>query len=392
MVRLLISTGEVSGDLQGSLLIKALKIEALRRSLNLELIALGGPRMRLAGAELVADTAPLGAIGLWEALPLIVPTLKVQSRVDRLLEERPPDAVVLIDYMGANIRLGNKLRRKMPSLPIVYYIAPQEWAWRLGDSGTTDLISFTDKILAIFKEEANFYTDRGGKVTWVGHPMIDTVRSLPNRSEAFEKLGIAPNQRLLLLMPASRKQELRYLMPTLSKAAALLQQWDPSIRVLVPSGQEAFEEPLRKALDQAGVNGKVLPAKKSSDLLPFIFAAADLALTKSGTVNMELALNGVPQVVGYRVSRITAFIARKLLRFKVDHISPVNLLLKERLVPEVVQAEFTPESIFELAVPLLENSKKRSLMLNGYERLRQTLGEPGVTSRAANEILDLVLA
>ncbi len=120
MVRLLISTGEVSGDLQGSLLIRALRREAERRSLPLELMALGGPRMQAAGAELLADTAHLGAIGLWEALPLVVPTLRLQSRVDHLLQQRPPDAVVLIDYMGANVRLGNKLRRWFPTVPIVY--------------------------------------------------------------------------------------------------------------------------------------------------------------------------------------------------------------------------------------------------------------------------------
>ena len=114
MVRLLISTGEVSGDLQGSLLIAALKREAERRGLPLELLALGGSRMQAAGAELLADTAPMGAIGLWEAVPLILPTLQLQARVDRLLQDRPLDAVVLIDYVGANVRLGRKLRAWLP--------------------------------------------------------------------------------------------------------------------------------------------------------------------------------------------------------------------------------------------------------------------------------------
>ncbi|MCP4974013.1 MAG: lipid-A-disaccharide synthase, partial [Prochlorococcus sp.] len=116
MVRLLISTGEVSGDLQGSLLIEALKREAERRGCPLELMALGGSRMQAAGAELLADTAPLGAIGIWEALPLVVPTLRLQARVDEVLQQRPPDGLVLIDYMGANVRLGRKLRQRLPEL------------------------------------------------------------------------------------------------------------------------------------------------------------------------------------------------------------------------------------------------------------------------------------
>ena len=126
MVRLLISTGEVSGDLQGSLLIRALRLEAEQRGLELEVLALGGPRMEAAGAVLIADTAPMGAIGLWEAVPLILPTLRLQARADALLEEQPLDGVVLIDYVGANVRLGTRLRRQQPELPITYYIAPQE--------------------------------------------------------------------------------------------------------------------------------------------------------------------------------------------------------------------------------------------------------------------------
>ena len=121
-----------------------------------------------------------------------------------------------------------------------------------------------------------------------------------------------------------------------------------------------------------------------------MFAAANLALGKSGTINMELALNGVPQIVGYRVSRVTAFIARKILRFEVDHISPVNLLLNERLVPELIQEDFTPLTLSNMATLLIEDSEKRNLMLKGYERLRHILGAPGVTARAASEILDLV--
>ncbi len=389
-MRLLISTGEVSGDLQGSFLIKALRLEASRRSFPLELIAIGGPRMQAAGAELIADTTPIGAIGLLEAMPLVLPTLKVQKKVENFLKKKPPDAVVLIDYMGPNIRLGNKFRRAQVDIPIIYYIAPQEWAWRLGDGGTTDLIGFTNKILAIFKTEADFYRQRGGDVTWVGHPMLDTLTTLPSRLNALEKLGLKPNQKLLLLLPASRYQEIRYLMPTLAKAAALLQKHDPSIKVLVPAGLSRFEERINQVMTSAGVCGRVIPANETDQLKPFLFAAADLALCKSGTVNMELALNGVPQIVGYKVSKATAFIARKILHFNVDHISPVNLLLRERLIPELVQDEFTPESLVELAIPLLENSQSRLFILEGYKRLRKYLGNPGVTDRAAKEILDLV--
>ncbi|MGC6483194.1 MAG: lipid-A-disaccharide synthase [Synechococcus sp.] len=390
MVRVLISTGEVSGDLQGSLLVAALHRQAAVRGLPIQVMALGGARMQAAGAELLADTAPLGSIGLLEALPLVLPTLKLQARINRELTARPPDVVVLIDYMGANVRLGRRLRRRLPDVPITYYIAPQEWAWRMNDGGTSSLLQFTDRILAIFPEEASFYASHGAEVTWVGHPLLDLVAHRPDRAECRRQLGLEPDGRLLLLLPASRSQELRYLMPVLAEVASRLQSRDPNLAVMVPAGLSRFEAPLAEALATVGVKARVIPAAEADALKPFLFGAADLALGKSGTVNLELALQGVPQVVGYRVSRLTAWVARHLLRFHVDHISPVNLLLKERLVPELLQDDFTVDNFLAQAIPLLDDAQCRDRIHDGYRRLRETLGTPGVTDRAAAAILDSI--
>jgi lipid-A-disaccharide synthase len=393
MVRLLISTGEVSGDLQGSLLVRALRSEAERRGLALEVVALGGRRMGEAGAELLADTAGLGAIGLWEALPLIVPTLRLQARLRRWLRSNPPDGVVLIDYMGANVNLGLRLRRLYPKLPILYYIAPQEWAWRLGDGGTTRLIGFTDQILAIFPQEARFYGERGAAVHWVGHPLIDTLSDLPERAEARRQLGLEADAPVLLLLPASRRQELRYLLPPMAAAAAELQHRHPALEVLVPAGLPGFEPRIEAVLAAAGVRARVIAAADADRFKPLLCAAADVALTKSGTANLELALRGVPQVTGYRVSRPTAAVARHLLRFHVAHISPVNLVLEERLVPELLQEELNVSGIVAAVEPLLDPAgAPRARMLEGYGRLRQALGSPGVTTRAAVTILDRIQA
>ena len=389
-MKLLISTGEVSGDLQGSLLIKALKNNAEKRKIKLEIIALGGERMREAGATLISNTSSIGAIGFLEALPYILPTLNAQSKIDDYLNSSPPDAIVLIDYMGPNIRLGLKVKKKFPNIPIIYYIAPQEWAWRLGDSGTTDLISFTDKILAIFEEEAKFYSNKGGKVRFVGHPMLDFYRNIPSREESLKKIGLTSDKKLLLIIPASRKQELKYILPTLLQAAKLLQEKDPSITVFIPSGLREFDSILNQSLNQYGLAGKVIPSNQVDKLKPFLFSAAHIALSKSGTINMELALNLVPQIVGYKVSRITAFVARYLLRFNVRYISPVNLLLNEMLIPEFIQEDFKSEKIFNYALKILENVSTKKDIIDGYTRLKNKLGEPGVTDRASQDILDLV--
>ena len=393
MVRLLVSTGEVSGDLQGSLLIRALHTEARSRGLDLEVVALGGERMRQAGSELLANTAPMGAIGLWEALPLVLPTLKLQARVRRWLRSHPLDGVVLIDYMGANVNLGLRIKRLYPKVPITYYIAPQEWAFRFGDGGTTRLIGFTDQILAIFPQEASFYGEWGACVSWVGHPLLDTLGELPSRAQARAQLGLAAQDPVLLLLPASRHQELRYLLPSMAAAAAELQRRHPRLSVLVPTGLAGFEAPLAAQLAAAGVRARVIPADQADGLKPVLCAAADLALTKSGTANLELALRGVPQVVGYRVSRVTAFVAQNLLNFSVPHISPVNLVLGERLVPELLQDDLTAAALVEAADPLLHHDSHHSQQMRaGYGRLRQLLGDPGATRRAAAAVLDQVLA
>jgi lipid-A-disaccharide synthase len=393
MLRLLVSTGEVSGDLQGSLLVKALHKEAHHRGLGLEVVALGGERMERAGATLLANTTRMGAIGLLEAIPFVLPTLKLQRRLKRWFKGQPPDGVVLIDYMGPNVSLGLRLKRKFPQVPVTYYIAPQEWAFQFGSKGRTNLISFTNQILAIFQQEARFYRCRGANVTYVGHPLLDTIGQAPTREDACQQLGLRADAPVLLLMPASRRQELRYMLPHIVAAAAQLQGLNPSLQVVVSAGLPGFEAQLSQQLQRAGVRALIVPAADSDRLKPALCAVANLAIAKSGTVNLELALRGVPQVVVYRVSRPTAFVARHILRFSVPHISPVNLVLGERLVPELLQEDLSAQAIVTQAVPLLNPAGvSRQTMLDGYGRLRLELGEPGVTQRAAAAILDQVLS
>ena len=219
MKKLFISTGEVSGDLHGGLLAEALFNEAKKQSLDLRISGVGGRRMREAGVKVLADTTAISAIGIWEALPLIFPTIRIQRMVKQVLRNNPPDGIILIDYMGPNINIGNNLKSKKVKFPIIYYIAPQEWAWQIGDNKTTDLITFTNKIFAIFKLEERFYLNRGGDVSFIGHPMIDLVKKLPSQSESRSILQLNKSKKILLVLPASRPQELRYLMPCFLRSA-----------------------------------------------------------------------------------------------------------------------------------------------------------------------------
>jgi len=389
--KIFISTGEVSGDLHGSLLSKALLDEAKKKSIDLEICGLGGQRMKKEGVKILQDTTSISAIGIWEALPLILPTIRIQRRFYNLLKKYPPDCLILIDYMGPNIKIGIKLKRSKTRIPIFYYIAPQEWAWRVGNNTTTNLINFSDKIFAIFKKEATFYKKRGGNVSWVGHPMIDLTKKLPLKKDSRTILNLRPNQNILLLMPASRSQELKYILPTFMLAARKLQQKYPNLIVYIPSCRKVFDERFKKAFRKYQVKGKVISQKDNSRLKPYIYSLTKIALCKSGTVNMELALYGIPQIVGYRVSRITAFIAKKILNFKVRFISPVNLLVNRFVIPEFVQREFDEKKIFYKSCEILEEKSEKIKIKKGYAFLKKELGEEGVVKRAAKEIINSII-
>ena len=389
--KIFISTGEVSGDLHGSLLSKALLDEAKKKSIDLEICGLGGERMKKEGVKILQDTTSISAIGIWEALPLILPTIRIQKRFYKLLKKYPPDCLILIDYMGPNIKIGIKLKRSKTKIPIFYYIAPQEWAWRVGNNTSTNLINFSDKIFAIFKKEADYYKKMGGNVLWVGHPMIDLTKKLPPKKDARTVLKLSSNQNILLLMPASRPQELKYILPTFMKAARKLQQKYPNLVVYIPSCREIFDERFKKALRKYQVIGYVISQKDNARLKPYIFSLTKIALCKSGTVNMELALYGIPQIIGYRVSRVTAFIAKYILNFKVRFISPVNLLVNKFIIPEFVQEEFDDKKIFYKSCRILEGKSEKVKIKKGYAFLKKELGEEGVVVRAAREIINSIV-
>ncbi|MDC2991161.1 lipid-A-disaccharide synthase [Prochlorococcus sp. AH-736-F23] len=389
--KIFISTGEVSGDLHGSLLSKALFDEAKKKSIELDICGLGGERMKKEGVRVLQDTTSISAIGIWEALPLILPTIIIQKRFYKLLKKYPPDCLILIDYMGPNIKIGIKLKRSKTKIPIFYYIAPQEWAWRVGNNTTTNLIHFSDKIFAIFKKEAAFYQKRGGNVLWVGHPMLDLTKKLPLKKDARTILKLSPKQNILLIMPASRPQELRYLLPTFMRVARKLQQKYPSLVVYIPSCRKVFDDRFKKAFRKYQVKGEVISYKDNAELKPYIYSLTKIALCKSGTVNMELALHGIPQIVGYRVSRVTAFIAKKILNFKVRFISPVNLLVNKSIIPEFVQTNFDEKKIFYKSCRILEGSSEKTKIKKGYAFLKKELGEEGVVQRTAKEIIQSII-
>ncbi len=384
-VRIFLSTGEVSGDYHGAALIPALQEAAAQRHWQLEIWALGGDRMAAAGAHLLGHTLHIGSIGLVEALPYVWPTFQQQRRAKRFLRENPPDLMVAIDYVTPNIVMGYFAKREL-GIPVAYYIAPQEWVWSFGDKNTRAIAGFTDAIFAIFPEEARYYQQYGGKVVWVGHPFLDLLAATPDRPTARAQLGIPDHETAIALLPASRQQEIRYLAPVLMQAARQLQErLAGPVSLWLPLSLPRYRPALAALADRIGLSIHMVEVPSA-----IVLRAADLVLAKSGTVNLETALLGTPQVVAYRVSPITAWLARHVLKFSIPFMSPPNLVNRKAIVPEFLQEAATPAAIAQCGWELLHNPQRRQQMETDYAEMRAALGEPGVLARVAAGLLDMV--
>ena len=381
--RIFISTGEVSGDLQGALLVEALVQRAGDRGLEIDITALGGPRMAQAGATLMGDTTGIGSVGIFEALPYVLPSLRVQRQAKRTLDGDPPDVAVLIDYMSPNLSMGSYFKTQHPQVPVLYYIAPQQWVWSFSKQDTDRLVQCSDRMLAIFKAEADYYQSHGADATWVGHPLVDRYPAPADQATARQTLGLPLEAQVVTLLPASRGQEVKYLLPVILQAAQIIQAQCPGVTFLLPVSIPALADSFEQGLVTYGLTGRVIREGSQAAI-----AAADVAIAKSGTANLEIALMDVPQVVVYRINPLSARIGYYLLKFDVPYVSPVNLVVNQPVVPEFLQWEATPEAIAAAALDLLRHESARQTMRDGYAKMRAELGSPGACQRTADLILD----
>ncbi len=386
-LHIFISTGEVSGDLQGSYLAKALHQQAQSRGLKLTLSGLGGERMAAAGTHLVGNTTPIGAVGIFEALPFLIPSLRMQRQAQKFYRQHAVDLTIFLDYMGPNLALGKFLHRHFSQMATAYYIAPQQWVWAFSDKDTQWLTRIADQMVAVFPEEAVYYRRFGAEVHYFGHPLIDRFPQPPSRTEARQQLNIPATDTVITLLPASRQQEVVRVLPVVIAAAAEIQSQLPDVKFLVPISMAKLRPEIAQAVAQANLNAELIDSGSATAI-----AAADLVLNKSGTVNLEVALMDIPQVVVYRLNPVTARIGYYLLNAKMPFISPVNLFVNKSVVPEFVQWEATPTAIAQASLKLLQDETARAEVYAGYADMRAQMGEPGVCDRVAAHLLDFALS
>ncbi len=374
-MRILLSCGEPSADLYAGALVRALR----RADPSVEVFGMGGAHMAEAGAELLVDYRGLAVTGLTEvvtALPRLLRTLRTLVDAAR---DRRPDVLVVIDYPDFNFRLMQAV--KALGIPVVYYISPQLWAWRAGRMRTMQEV--VDRVLPIFPFEEALYREAGVDVRFVGHPLLELTKTTAPREALRAEWGLGPDQALVALLPGSRGNELKALAPVLAEARDRIRQQRPSARFVVaraPHVTDAWLAPL------TADPGTLVVADRTDDVL----AACDVVLTASGTATVQAAIHGAPMVVLYRLSALTYRLFKPLGR--VDMYAMVNLISRRRIVRELIQDECRAEAAAVEALRILTDHDYRAQMVRDLAAVREALGGPGASDRAAAAIAELVAA
>ena len=368
--KILIVTGEASGDLHGSEVAGVLKT----LSPEVKLFAMGGEKLRLAGAEIIVDSSSLAVVGVTEAIGRLKTIRRALARMKGFLRREKPDLMILIDFPDFNLRLARAAKRE--GIPVLYYISPQVWAWRPGRVKT--LARLVEKMAVIFPFEVPLYEAAGVPVEFVGHPLLDTLEKWEAGRGAKEFSG----EPLITLLPGSREKEVSALLPEMIRAAEFLRQKRPRAHFVLPLASTIRREEVEKFIP-AGFPALTIVEGKTYAAL----AAADLAIVASGTATLETAILGRPMVIVYRVSFPSYWIGRLLIR--VPCVGLANIVAGKKIVPELIQKEACGENMAAEALKILSDSKYREGMEADLAGIRKKLGESGAAGRVARIALNL---
>jgi len=362
---ILFVAGEASGDLHGAGVARALGEMGAPYSL----VGIGGDAMRDAGVQLVAHVEKLAVMGFVEVLKHVPLHYRLANELRRRIRSGNVAVVVLIDYPGFNMKIA--AAAKEAGVPVLYYITPQVWAW--GAKRLPELARTITKAAVILPFEEPLLRKHGIDAAFVGHPLLDRAKTLPDRAAARAALGIAPEGRLLALFPGSRGQEIARHLDPFVETARELQRRDPSLKVVVSAAPHVTIPPDRCPF----------PLVHSASFT--VLRAADAAMCKSGTTTLEAAVAGCPLVVAYRTSAITYAAARRLV--KIPYIGLVNVVAGREVAPEFVQDALVPTRVADTLAELLDpHSPRRASMIAELERVRASLGEPGAAARVARMV------
>jgi lipid-A-disaccharide synthase len=373
--RIMIVAGEASGDLHGANLVRAMDTLAS----ELSFIGIGGPRMREAGVDIVVDASEMAVVGLIEVIAHFDVISRAYLTLKKIISANPPDLLILIDYPDFNLRIAGLAKKA--GVPVLYYISPQVWAWRVGRVKKIGRV--VDRMAVVFPFEVPFYEKEGVPVTFVGHPLVDIVSPSMTRDEARKQFGLDSGRRTIGLFPGSRHGEIKRLLPTILAAAKLLNERFDDLQFILPLASSLTPADINPYLDSSGLSVKVI-ADKGYDVMQ----VCDAIITVSGTVTLEIALMAVPMVIIYRVSPLTYAIGIRLI--KVDHFGICNIVAGERVVRELLQHEAEPVHIADEISHILTDPDYADGIRHKLATVRDKLGSGGGSARVARLALEMV--
>src|SRR5580765_6807447 len=371
-IPLLISAGEASGDMYAARL-----ATALQKRMDVALFGMGGPQMRAAGVDVITDYQEVSVVGITEILSHLPSLIRAMCRLVSEAQRRKPPFAILTDFPGFHLRLARKLRPF--GVRNIYYICPQFWAWR--PWRVRIVRRRFAQALCIFPFEEAFFGGAGVPTKFIGHPLVGAVQATQSREDFCRQQNLDQSKPIVTILPGSRHAELAQHMPVIREACSQIQQQRPTqfvVAAAAHSNLHDLQAGWNSALSLRIVEGQTYNA----------LAAADAAVVSSGTATIEAALLDVPMVVVYRVTPLTALLAKPLVRTRF--FSMVNLIAERQVVPELIQKDFTPKRVANEVLRLMNDSRAGEALRAGLAEVRTRLGPPGAVDRAAEVIVGLL--
>ncbi len=358
--RIMLIAGEASGDMHGAAL-----YHELRQTINnLECIAMGGVAMQEAGVRIVVDSSHLGVIGVWEVLNHYLSIRQALSEVRRQLKLFSPQVLICIDYKEFNLQAAKYA--KQLGVKVVFYVSPQVWAWRPGR--VRKYAELADMMAVIFPFEVEFYRNYSIPVQYVGHPLVGRVNAHNQQNQNSDQSGQRNSGPMIGLLPGSRLNEIRRLLPVMLDAAEMLAVRYPEAQFILPVSGNLDERLTTQYLDNHSVAITVLREGHYEQL-----KCCDVTVVASGTATLELALLGVPMIIVYKLAWLSYLLAKKLVR--IPHIGLPNIIAGKEIMPELIQDEANPERIFSIVSDFLENPGTLKIMKNHLSEVAERLGD-----------------
>jgi len=375
--KVMIVAGEASGDLHGANLVRAMH----RLDSSLEFYGVGGRKMKAAGVRQIADVSDMAVVGLTEVFSKLGMILGVMRRLKKSLLEERPALVILIDYPDFNMPLAKAAAKN--GIKVFYYISPQVWAWRRGRIG--QIKKYVAKMAVILPFEAEMYHQAGMDAVFVGHPLLDVVKTAYTRPEALHKFNLKDGTTTVGILPGSRLSEVTKLLPEMLKTAMILKEELPAVQFVLP---------LADTLDQDYIAAMIQPYTDELDIkiirneIYDILAVCEAAMVASGTATLETALIGTPMIIVYKISPFSFLMGR--LFVNVSHIGMANIIAGKTIVPELIQKDVNPERMANELLAILTDEKRKSQMRRDMSGISEKLGSPGAAERVAQLALEII--